>query len=110
MNYNNIVFETFPAPIRGAALYGRRDHGGHTFSTKASEIRRFLAVLLLSGWVGGWVGGYNRLPRRGMYWECTPDFYLFIMIHLSKFLCLFVIKNVHICCYDHIRGRAYMLL
>ena len=46
-------------------LYARRDHGDHTFTTTPNERRRFIAILLLSG--------YNWLPRRRMYWETAPD-------------------------------------
>ena len=46
-------------------LYARRDHGDHTFTTTPNERRRFIAILLLSG--------YNWLPHRGMYWETAPD-------------------------------------
>ena len=45
-------------------LYARRDKGDTTFKTSASEIRLFLAILLLSG--------YNVLPRR-MYWQTRSD-------------------------------------
>ena len=48
-------------------LYANRDHGDHLFSTTSEEIRRFIAILLLSG--------YNRLPRRRMYWEVADDVY-----------------------------------
>ena len=46
-------------------LYARRDKGFTNFGTDSSEIRLFLAVLLLSG--------YNRRPRLKMYWDESPD-------------------------------------
>ena len=46
-------------------LYAYRDKGKHTFHVEHSEMRLFLAMLLLSG--------YNVLPRRRMYWENSED-------------------------------------
>ena len=46
-------------------LYARRDKGDSKFVTTEFEIRRFIAILLLSG--------YNCLPRRHMYWETRSE-------------------------------------
>ena len=46
-------------------LYAYRDKGKHTFHVEHSEMRLFLAMLLLSG--------YNVLPRRRMSWENNED-------------------------------------
>ena len=45
--------------------YAQRDKGNHWFSTDSAEMRLFLAMLLLSGYVV--------LPRRKMYWENADD-------------------------------------
>ena len=39
--------------------------GNHTFKTEPNELKSFLAVLLLSG--------YIPYPRRSMYWEMSSD-------------------------------------
>ena len=46
-------------------LYAHRDRGKHNFHVEHSEMRLFLAMLLLSG--------YNVLTRRRMYWENSED-------------------------------------
>ena len=46
-------------------LYANRDKGNHLFKIDRSEMRLFLAILLVTG--------YNPLPRRRMYWENSPD-------------------------------------
>ena len=46
-------------------LYAHRDKGRHSFNINRSEMRLFIAILLLSG--------YNVLPRRKMYWENSDD-------------------------------------
>ena len=45
-------------------LYAKQS-GNHSFLTDPEEMREVLGILLLSG--------YNRLPRRRMYWEQCPD-------------------------------------
>ena len=46
-------------------LYAQRDKGKHNFCTDSSEIRLFIAMLLITG--------YNQLPRRKMYWKNAED-------------------------------------
>ena len=46
-------------------LYANRDKGKHEFKTNASEIRLFIAMLLLTG--------YNPLPRKKLYWKILSD-------------------------------------
>ena len=49
-------------------LYARRDKGKPSFETNSSEIRVFLAMLILSG--------YTVLPRRKLYWENSDDVFI----------------------------------
>jgi len=51
--------------VRMTNLYAQREKGNHGFSTDITEMRLFLAMLLLSG--------YAVLPRRKMYWENADD-------------------------------------
>ena len=46
-------------------LYSNRDKGKHSFHVDHSEMRLFVAMLLLSG--------YNVLSRRRMYWDNSED-------------------------------------
>ena len=46
-------------------LYAHREKGRHSFNIDRSEMRLFIAVLLVSG--------YNELPRRKLYWENSSD-------------------------------------
>ena len=55
MNYLNFVL---------SMLYAKQS-GNHSFVTDPKEMRVVLGILLLSG--------YNRLPRRRMYWEQCLD-------------------------------------
>lgn len=51
--------------VNMTTLYAQKVKGKHLFSTDPSEMRLFLAMLLLTGYVV--------LPRRRMYWEPSTD-------------------------------------
>ena len=51
--------------VRMTNLYANRGKGKHNFKTDSKEMRLFLAMILLTGYVP--------LPRRKLYWENSPD-------------------------------------
>ena len=53
---------------RMTELYAHNDKGDHDFTVSESEMRCFLAILLLSGYIG--------LPRWRMMWEVGTETYL----------------------------------
>jgi len=58
--------------VKMTNLYAQREKGKHSFHTDVCEMRLFLAMLLLTGYV--------ILPRRRLYWENSDDV-------LNKALC-----------------------
>ena len=71
-------------------LYASHHKGNHTFHTNASEIKLFLAILLLSG--------YNPLPRKKMYWENLPDVHNeSVSDAMSRNRFDAIMQNLHLC-------------
>ena len=71
-------------------LYATRDKGLVGFSTNSSEIRTFIAILLLSG--------YNDRPRLRMFWEKSPDVYCEAVSNaMSRTRFEDIMKCFHIC-------------
>ena len=59
---DNEVVEYF---LKMTKLYAHQEKGKHSFNIDQSEMRLFIAALLLSG--------YNALLRRKLYWENSSD-------------------------------------
>ena len=71
-------------------LYAHQERGKHSFNIDQSEMRLFIAILLLSG--------YNILPRRKLYWENNSDVKNeFISIAMSRNSFEEIMSLLHCC-------------
>lgn len=76
-------------------LYAHDNKGDHEFSIAAGEMRCFLAILLLSGYVG--------LPRWRMLWEVGSETYLLVVAEAMRRNRFELIK-----CYMHCADNAHL--
>jgi len=82
-------------------LYAQRDKGKHGFSTDVNEMRLFLAMLLLTGYVV--------LPRRKMYWENSDDVFNKVMSDaMSRNRFEDILSVLHLCDNQNLDSRDPM--